>query len=170
MKKLILICGLLVSGFSFGADWVYAASSNSESFWVDRGFYKYNIKNNTVDVWNKTIKKKSNSDDYYTSSKSLDRYSCLDKSTKNLAYVEYEEWGTVSKSNSTPSKAFSIIFPDSIAEGIWKVACESKGKGFMFTKGQLETLSIFDLQEKYSKGAPYKPEFVDLEKLGIQAP
>lgn len=170
MKKLILICGLLVSSFSFGADWVYATSSNTESFWIDKGFYKYNTKNNTVDVWSKAIKKKLSGDDFYTSSKSLDRYSCLDKSSKNLAYVEYREWGEVSKSSSTASKAFSIIFPDSIAESILEASCGSKGRGFKFTKRQSETRSIMDLQEKYVNGKLYTPEFVDLNKLGYQEP
>ncbi|WP_335955265.1 surface-adhesin E family protein [Acinetobacter guillouiae] len=160
MKIWVLICGLLASSLSFGADWVYVNSSNSESFWVDKGFYKYNVKNNTVDVWNKAIKKKSNSNDFYTSSKSLERYSCMDKSSKNLAYVEYKESGEVSKSYSTPSKSFSVIFPDSIAEGIWEVACSSKGRGFRFSKKQLETLSVFEMQEKYAKNAPYEPEYV----------
>ena len=35
MKKLILICGLLTSGFSFGADWKYAAMGAMD----DRAIY-----------------------------------------------------------------------------------------------------------------------------------
>lgn len=151
---------MLISSFCFGTDWIYVGSSSTESFWVDRSYYHYHSKTNTVDVWSKSVKKKINDDEFYTDSKSLDRYTCTGKSMKNLAYVEYFEGGAVSKTITTPSRDFSIIFPDSIAEGIWEVACKSKGKGFIFTKSQLETISILDLQQKYGKGTTYIPEEV----------
>lgn len=156
MKKLILICGLLVSGFSSGADWTYATSTGNESFWVDKSFYKYDGNAKTVDVWSKSIKKKLYSNDFYTSSKTLYRFSCPLKKVKQLAYVEYKEDGDTLKSTTKPEPNFNIIFPDSIGEGIWEVACKTNGKGFKFTKQQLETLPADRI---------LKREYVDLNEL-----
>ena len=145
MKKLILICGLLASGFSFGANWTYVTSSNLESFYIDKDFYKYDVKNKTVDVWSKSEKKKIYLDEFYTSSKSLSRYSCINKQAKTLAYINYNEEGIAIKSSTKPEGEFSLIFPDSIGEGMWEVACRSKGKGFVFPE--------------------YRPELVPFENI-----
>lgn len=160
MNKKILICSLLISTVSFGADWVYVTTGASESFYVDRSFYKYDVKNKTVDVWSKTVKKKLYGDGFYTSSKSLDRYSCSNKETKGLAYVQYHDDGNVLKSTTVSDRNFSIIFPDSIAESIWNVACVTNGKGFKFTKNQLEIKSIIDMDGQFSNIASFKSEHV----------
>ena len=158
MKKIILICGMLASGFCFGANWTYVTSSNLESFYVDKDFYKYDSKSNTVDVWSKSVKKKIYLDEFYTNTKSLDRYSCGGKKSKTLASIKYNEDGEVLKSTTKPENDFSLIFPDSIGEGIWYVACGTKGKGFRFTKQQLETVSILDLERKYGPSRALTPE------------
>jgi len=46
MKKLILICSLLASGFSFGADWKYAAmgAMDDRAIYVDSSQYTYDKK------------------------------------------------------------------------------------------------------------------------------
>ena len=46
MKRLILICGLLASSFSFGADWVFVTETSDadEDYYVDKSYYKYNSK------------------------------------------------------------------------------------------------------------------------------
>jgi hypothetical protein len=148
MKKLIfLVVALSLSGFSFGAKWTYTTSGSLESFYIDRDFYKYDAKNNTVDVWTKSVKKKVYLDEFYTSSKALDRYSCADKKSKNLAFVEYDEQGGSLRSSTKPHGEFSLIFPDSIGEGIWSAACGTKGKGFKFTKSQLEIMPADDLSK-----------------------
>lgn len=105
------------------------SSSNGDTYYVDESFFKYDSKNQTMDVWDKSEKKKTLSDDTYTSSKSLTRYSCSDKSLKILAIVEYNFDGTVRNSSTTPSKNFSLIFPETISEAFWHVACDNKGKG-----------------------------------------
>lgn len=55
MKRLILMCGLLASGFSFGADWVLFATNGKETKDYTEHFYdKSSIKksnNNTVQLW-----------------------------------------------------------------------------------------------------------------------
>lgn len=158
MKKIILICGLLASGFSFGANWTYVTSSNLESFYIDRDFYRYDPKSNTVDVWSKSDKNKVYAKGFYTSSKSLKRYSCGSKKSKTLAYIKYDENGEVVKSTTKPENEFSVIFPDTIAEGIWYAACSTKGKGFKFTKQQLETVSILDMERKYGPSRALTPE------------
>lgn len=157
MKKILLMCGLLTSSFSFGASWTYVTSSNAESFWIDKAFYKYDPKSNTVDVWSRSDKSKANNE-VYTSSKSLERYSCGGKKSKNLAYAKYNENGEVIKSITKPESEFSIIFPDTIAEAIWSVACSTKGKGFKFTKRQLETVSLLDLEREQGPLRRLTPE------------
>lgn len=159
MKRLIFVCGVLASGFSFGADWVYITSSKSETFYIDKAFYNYNARNKTIDVWSKSVKNMGYGNEPYTSSKSLKKYSCSNKSSKYLAYVEYYENGSVLRSISTPNKNFSVIFPDTIEEAIWKAACSSNGKGFKFTKTQLS------IQEDLYK--PYEPEYVPKELMPV---
>ena len=150
MKKLILTFGLLASSFSFGADWVYITNGGGHNFFIDKSFYKYDSSNKTVDVWTKTTKKKLFDESYYTSSKTLTKYSCANKEAQILANIEYDANGSVLSSNTKPSSRFELIFPDSVGETIWNSSCSSKGKGFIFSK--------------------YEPEFVDLEKIGYKAP
>lgn len=178
MKRLILICGLLASGFSFGADWVYVTSSaSSEAFWLDKSFYKYDAKNNTVDAWVRSTKGKLYGEGAYVASKTLDRISCGAKKSKTLAFIKYNESGETIKSSTKPESEFSLIFPDTIGESVWDVACKSKGKGFRFTEAQLNTAYFPDLKskpeqpryltpEEENKIFPeYKPEMVPSENI-----
>ncbi len=140
MKKIFLVLGLCSPLTCFAANWGFVTSSTNESFYVDKDYYHYDAKNNTVDIWSKSVGKKSDDSGFYTSSKSLDKYYCSMKKFKNLAFVEYSSLGNVTKSRDTPASNINLIFPETIAEGIWKVACSSKGKGFRFTKYQSETI------------------------------
>jgi len=144
MRIILFAIGAVISSLSYGANWVYVTSTGVESFFIDKDFYKYDRKNNTVDVWSKSITKKTLSSEFYTNAKFLERFSCTDKKSKTLAIVIYHENGGVLRSNSQPEYNFSLIFPETIAEGLWKVACDSKGNGFKFTKQRLELLSIMD--------------------------
>lgn len=150
MKKLIFISGLLASTICFGADWRYVTSGGGLGFYVDNSFYKYDASSKTVDVWTKTTKKDIFNDNYYTSSKTLTKYSCVNKESKQLANIEYSSNGSVLNSSTKLNGKFELIFPDSVGEVIWEISCSSKGKGFAFPK--------------------YEPEYVDLEKLGYKAP
>lgn len=150
VKKLILICGLFASSLSFGADWKYIEEGGGLSFYIDKSFYKYDATNKTVDVWTKTTKKKLFNQGYYTSSKTLTKYSCANKESRILASIEYDSNGSVLSSNTKPSSRSELIFPDSVGETIWIASCSSKGKGLVLPK--------------------YEPEFVDLEDVGIKAP
>ncbi|WP_336948626.1 surface-adhesin E family protein [Acinetobacter junii] len=148
MKSLIALSCLFFSTMCFSADWGYAASSNDTSYWIDREFYKYDGKSNNVDIWTKSVTKKTEGSEFYTKTKSLNRYSCINKEYKNLAFIEYKEDGSVEFSSSKPDTTFSIIFPETVAEGLWEVACKSKGKGLRFNE--------------------YQKSFEDMSKLYIQ--
>ncbi|MEO9279249.1 surface-adhesin E family protein [Acinetobacter sp. WA-87] len=139
MKKIFLLLGLLSPINCFAANWVYVTSSSNESYYVDKDYYHYDAKNKTVEIWSKSVGKKSDGSGFYTSSKSLDKYYCSMKKFKSIAFVEYAQSGNVTKSRDTPSANLNLIFPETIAEGIWKVACNSNGKGFRFSKYQSET-------------------------------
>lgn len=140
----------MASSACFGADWKYVTEGGGMSFYLDKSFYKYDASSKTVDVWTKTTKKKLFEESYYTSSKTLTKYSCANKESKLLANIEYDTNGNVLNSNTKPNSRFELIFPDSVGETIWETACQSKGKGFIFPK--------------------YEHEYVDLEKVGIKAP
>ncbi|MFX9828956.1 surface-adhesin E family protein [Acinetobacter baumannii] len=148
MKNLILVLGLSLSNLCFGADWVYVTSGGNQNFFIDQNYYKYDVTQKTVDVWSKVTQKKLMEDDYYTKSKTLIRYLCPSKSSKNLATVTYDESGNVFKSSTKPAPGFSLIFPETVDEKIWEVACSTKGKGLKL----------------------YEPEKVNLEKIGIKSP
>lgn len=132
MKHLIFIFSLLFSNLTFSANWSYVTASGDQNFYIDSNFYKYDFKNQTVDVWDKTVQKTSSHDGYYTVAKTLTRYSCQNKTLKLLAAVSYNENGTILNSISTPQKRTELIFPDSIGENLWEVSCLTKGKGFEF--------------------------------------
>ena len=56
MKKLILICGLLASGFSFGADWGKIGESVGLSYYYDTSSVK-KISNYKFEFWQKQVAK-----------------------------------------------------------------------------------------------------------------
>lgn len=156
MKRFILIIGLLSSGFSFGADWKFAAvGANGDRMYVDSSQYNYNKKTNTIAAWFEIVKyKNSEGDETYVDSKYLFQFSCLDKKSKLLAYVNYNTNGEVISSDSRDGKnvKFNIIIPDSVGEDLWKVACTSRGNGFRYPKYQLgERVSKQDMQSTYNQ-------------------
>lgn len=161
MKKLLLICGLLASGFSFGTEWTYISTAKSgDLFYIDTSQYKYDNKLQSIDVWVKVESKTGvnaglakilgtdPNEQLYTRSKNLVRYSCLNKTSKTLAAVNYSESGGVLSSTTRASGDFSVIFPDSVDEILWTSSCLSKGKGYSLPE--------------------YKPEYTDLRKLGYK--
>ena len=132
MKRLILICGLLASGFSFGADWVLVAQSadNESSHYIDKSYYKYDGINMTSQIWVQTKNYKTpDSMERYVSSKGLTLYDCVGKRYKNLASISYSSNGFILSNFNKPEKDFSIVFPDTIGESYWNAACKNKGKG-----------------------------------------
>ena len=140
MKKLILICGLLASGFSFGAEWAYiSSSSNGSDFFIDKDFYVFDEKNKTTDVWAKAEKKTGLSNNTYVASKTLIRFSCTSKKQKYLAEITYDQFGSVLKSSDKPDINYQLIFPDTIAEELWAAACASKGKGLKLPRIKIAT-------------------------------
>lgn len=152
---------MLASSFSFGADWVYIVSGGGHDFYIDKGFYKYDVRTKTADVWTKSMKKKSVKDEHYTDSKSLIRYACSSKNSKVLANINYNEDGSSIKSSSTPNVSFSVIFPDTIDEDIWQASCESKGKGFVFQKYKSGIIDLKELEKKYGPSRTLTPEEVN---------
>lgn len=141
MKKQILICGLLASSTSFGADWKYAAigTQNDRAIYIDSSQYSYDKGKNSIRAWFKTDSYEDDeSKNIYTSSKNFYEFSCLDNKIKLLTFVNYNKEGRVISSQQLSDKEvkYSIVIPDTIGESLWKVACISKGKGFRYPKYQ----------------------------------
>lgn len=149
MKKLIFISGLLVSGFSSGADWVLVTQSDDleSSHYIDKSYYKYDSKNMTSQIWVQTQDyKKYNSMEKYVSSKGLTLYDCASKRYKNLASISYRSDGFVLNTFNQPAKDFSVIFPDTVGESYWNAACKTKGKGLYL---------------------PHKPNFISEKRMKL---
>lgn len=149
MKRLILICGLLASSFSFGADWVLVTQSedNESSYYIDKSYYKYDFKNKNSQIWVQTKKYKGTSSmEQYVSSKGLTLYDCKDKRYKNLASLGYGSDGSVLNSFNQPAKEFSVVFPDTVGESYWEAACKTKGNGLYL---------------------PHKPNFISEKRMKL---
>lgn len=157
MKKLILMCSLLASSFTFGADWKYAAmgAQDDRAIYVDSSQYNYDMKNNSIKVWFKTDSyEDTNSKKTYTRSKNLFQFSCNDQKLKLLAYVNYDNKGNVVSSSQLDSKdiKYRMVIPDTIGESLWNVACISKGKGFRYPKYQTgERLTKEEMERIFPK-------------------
>lgn len=127
------MCGLLASGFSFGADWVYVGSSKSgDKFYIDFDYYDYNKRSNTTRLWYKI--EENNNGVYYTQDKTFAEYYCGGVGRfKVLSALYYYPNGDIRKSFEanyhTQSEA---IFPDTTGEFLYKVACDTPGKGLDF--------------------------------------
>ena len=128
MKKIILICGLLASSFSFGADWFYVVESSDADtdYYIDKSYYKYDSKTGVSEVWSKVNKFRDLNE--YTDSKTLSAYDCINKRGKTLAQVSYTYEGYSNQTITKPTP-YSVIFPDTVGEDLWVAACKTKGKG-----------------------------------------
>lgn len=150
MRKYFVLPIAFLSSFAFSAEWSYVSSgSNGDDFYVDRSYYKYDLKSKTVDMWVKSEKTSLfDKNKRYTSSKALNRYSCTGKSSKSLAYAAYNDNGSVLNQTSTPESDFKIIFPDTINESLWEVACKSNGKGLFLPQQQrMKALTRQDMEK-----------------------
>lgn len=144
MKKLILICGLLTSGFSFGADWVYVGSSKSgDKFYIDFDYYDYNKRTNTTRLWYKI--EENNNGVYYTQDKTFAEYYCGGVGRfKVLSALYYYPNGDIRKSFEANYHTQSeVIFPDTTGEFLYKVACDTPGKGLDFKDKSIDEMDNF---------------------------
>jgi len=142
MKRLILICGLLASGFSFGADWVYVGSSDSgDKFYIDFDHYDYDKRSNAVKSWYKVDKYLNNK--YYTEQKTLVENYCGSGRSKTLSAVHYHPNGGVKKTFESDYLTQSTrVFPETTGEFLYKVACDTPGKGLDF-----KDKSIYEIED-----------------------
>ena len=150
MRKFILLCGMIVSNLSFGADWVYIGSSKSgDKFYIDFDFYQYDKKTNSTLVWTKTNERLNQN--YYTRQKNLTKYYCKDKSFITSNLVTYYPDGNVKSSVSGYALNFdktSIIVPDTLNENIWNIACGTPAQGLDFKYPDIED---FDDYAEYNR-------------------
>ncbi|QBM33838.1 surface-adhesin E family protein [Acinetobacter baumannii] len=158
MKRIVLVCGLLASGFAYSADWKYVSigGENDRGIYVDNSQYMYNKKTNTVKAWFKTVSYiDPDSTETYTSSKNLYQFSCSYKKAKLLGFVNYDKNATIISSDQRDEKdaKYNMIIPDTIGEDLWKASCLSKGNGFRFPKVQAgERLSKAEMEKVFPKG------------------
>lgn len=146
MKRLILMCGLLASGFSFGADWVFVAENQDgdTDHYIDSSYYNYSAKTGVSRVWYKV--NKFNGLDEYTHTKSLVAYDCINKKERFLAQAIYSQDGQSLQNVDKPESSFRVIYPDTTGESLWMAACKTKGNGLYL---------------------PYKPNFISEKRMKL---
>ena len=145
MKKIILICGLLASSFSFGADWVFVTETSDadEDYYVDKSYYKYNSKTGVSEVWYKQSRFEGLQE--YIASKTLKAYDCIGKRERTLAQVTYTYNGYSNQTITSPTP-YSVVCPETIGESLWEAACKTKGNGLYL---------------------PHKPNFISEKRMKL---
>lgn len=147
MKKIILLSALMFSAHIYAAEWVFAAASKQDNFYVDKAYYKYNKSNGISELWWKSEKLIEKP---YTTSKGLTQYDCINKKSRSLAYVEYRYDGSVLPTAKTKDKNYGIIYPDTVDEELWKIACHAKGKGlYLKTQPKVDHEKVNRLIQAY---------------------
>lgn len=148
MRKLILISSILASSFSFGADWVYVGSSDSgDKFYVDFDYYDYDKKINTVKSWYRVDKYLNGR--YYIEQKTLAEHYCRSSRSKTLSAVHYHPNGSVGKTFEADYLTQSTrVFPETTGEYLYKVACDTPGKGLDFKDKPIDEMDNFNEYER----------------------
>lgn len=143
MKKVIFISGLLASTICFGADWVYVGSSDGgNKFYIDFDYYDYDKRGNTVKLWYKVDKYHNGR--YYTEQKVFAEHYCSSSRFKTLSAVHYYPNGVVSKTFESDYLTQSTrVFPETTGEFLYKVACDTPGKGLDFKDKSIEEMDNF---------------------------
>ncbi|MFJ1518455.1 surface-adhesin E family protein [Acinetobacter sp. ABJ_C1_1] len=126
MNKILIFFVVFISSYTTAADWVFATKTKQENFYVDRTYYKYQKKDGLAEIWWKSEKR---IDEPYTTSKALIQYDCLRKKSRYQAYVDYNYDGSVKSEPKYLDKTFGIVYPDTVDEELWKIACNTKGNG-----------------------------------------
>lgn len=145
MKKLLLVCSLIVPAFGFAAEWEFVTetSDHDTDHYIDKTYYKYNDKTNTAEIWHQ--RRSFFGLEEYIEAKTLSVYDCIGKKDRTLAQVTYTYTGDVKQTITTPSP-YTIIFPDTIGESLWEAACKTKGKGLYL---------------------PYRPNFISKKRMEL---
>jgi hypothetical protein len=163
MKKLILICGLLASGLSFGADWVFATSSkDGSSYYIDYDYYKYDKVLNTSDIWYKV--EEISGGKSYTERKALTKYNCKYKEYKDLSIATYLPSGSTKDTySSNYYSEYRTVFPDTVGEDLYNVACGTPSKGLDFKYPDLVNFKAYPeyVRAKYAYIRQKLPENQD---------
>lgn len=147
MKKIILLSILMVGGNIYAAEWILATASKQDKFYVDKSYYKYNKSNGISELWWKSEKLIEKP---YTTSKGLTQYDCINKKSRSLAYVEYKYDGSVLSNVNNKDKNYGIIYPDTVNEELWKIACHLKGKGlYLKTQPKVDQEKVNRLIQTY---------------------
>lgn len=124
MKKLFFISLLMVSAFSFSAEWnLVTTSSDNEKYFVDSESIKTNIQKGTAQAWMKTVKRYNGKD--LMNSKFLMEYDCRNQKHRYLSLTLYNPKGIVKSSSSEEDYNFRYVAPDTIAENLMLFSCRT---------------------------------------------
>ncbi|MCM1964198.1 hypothetical protein NCY62_13735 [Acinetobacter pittii] len=152
MRRIVLVCGLLASGFAYSADWVYVTKSkDGEKYYVDYDYYKYDKKSNNSELWYKV--EGINNGNSYTERKVLTKYSCNSKLYKDLSIATYFPSGMVKDTySSNYYSEYRTVFPDTVGEELYKVACDTPEKGLDFKNLNIEMYDDYQdyIRAKYA--------------------
>lgn len=157
MNKILIFFALVFCGSASAAEWVFATKTKQENYYIDKSYYRYLKNGGLAEIWWKSEKI---ADEPYTTSKALIQYDCSGKKSRYLAFVDYNYDGSVKAGPKYLDKSFGIIYPDTVDEELWKIACTTKGKGLYLNseknlseKAQ-KIVDLYRSKQNYSNKAP----------------
>ena len=130
MKRLLLITLLVLNSGPVYAEWVLTSGNDDAGLTVYVDPDTIRRKGNLVKMWQlydyKTIQTVAG--DSLLSIKRYNEYDCTEERTRMLAYTWFSGnmgSGQVVHSDSDEDK-WKPVVPDSVAEALWKIACDKK--------------------------------------------
>jgi len=129
MKRLLMGLMLVITAGTASAEWTFADANDDYIQYVDRATIRKS--GNLVKMWGlrdfKTMQK-SGAGDSYLSSKAQLEYDCKEEKARILAFSWFS--GQMGNGNVVVSNfdtdIWTPIFPNSIGEVLWKIACGKK--------------------------------------------
>jgi hypothetical protein len=176
MKKLILICGLLTSSFSFGADWrLIATASDDTRTYIDADTFKYQVNDNSVSIWVKKDNFRTQlSNGFTVEVKHFDKYFCGSSKVSTMSSVAYDTKGNVLETSNINEGLHNIV-PESTGESVYNYVCKNPKKGlepqlhdFDSVKDYTDALKKFtglDYSKIDEKKYGKSPDFNDFESI-----
>lgn len=165
MKIWVLICGMLASALSFGADWrMLTTSSSGTKIYIDKESFKYRPYDGSVVIWVKGVypsgKKTVDGSSEY---KMLNTYFCKSRKMSTANSIFYNSNGGVVSSSNMGTGNEEIV-PETISETVFKHVCINPENGLEPQLYEFDSLKDYTDALKKFNGLDYSK--IDEKKYG----